>query len=131
MDWGSRYRTASQPAPGGLIAKDLVVTGTLDGMYEVTNPGTGWIPYYDGAIHIDPPGSRDIRIAIDPAVGVTYYAGLFFSMPCMVDVETDGTIVARQEGIGARSQDGRLWVSVGLARPGGGRAAAFVPATSR
>lgn len=60
---------------------------------------------------VDVPGSSDVHIEIDPAVGETPFGGLIFTMPCVAAVLADGTLVVDRAGISARDERQRTWDS--------------------
>ena len=63
---------------------------------------------------VDAPGSRDIRIVVNPKVGYTTFAGLRFQDAAVAAVRKDGLVVVNKEGIRARDSSGRLFVSAKL-----------------
>ncbi len=78
---------------------------------NLVEQGKGSIPMIGGELMIDLPGTTDVHVQIDPAVGKTTYAGLTFSKPCVVDILKDGTVITRQAGTLARDQNGKIWIS--------------------
>ena len=80
---------------------------------------TGTVPFLsspDGSseARIDQRGSRDVSLGIDPAVGVTHFAGLAFTSPCGVAILADGTLLADRTGIVAVDGTGARWASAAL-----------------
>ena len=129
-DWESRYKWKSKwQLPFG--AEGITVRGGKGGNSVThTLKGKGAIPVIGRDIVIDLPGSRDVRIEIDPEVRQTTYAGLTFTRPCVVDIQKDGTLVADREGVVATDSDGSDWKSQ-RSTPPAGEVVAFFPAPGR
>jgi hypothetical protein len=73
--------------------------------------GKGSIPSIGGDLVIDLPGTSDVHVEVDPSERKTTYAGLAFTVPCVVDILKDSTVVARQAGVSASDKDGSTWIS--------------------
>ena len=108
----SRYKWKSSndiPMP----ADSITVKQNRRGRLEIGQaPGsTGGIPFGGDEVVIDAPGSRDVRIQIDPAVKKTTYAGLVFTTPCVVGISEDTTVTVDQEGLAVKDTKGKQWTS--------------------
>ncbi len=78
---------------------------------NLVEQGKGSIPVIGKDLMIDLPGTKDVHVLIDPTVGKTTYAGLTFTVPCVIDILKDCTVLASEAGISATDQDGNSWIS--------------------
>lgn len=107
-----RYKWKSSsdiPVP----AEGITVRQNRRGSLEIGQaPGNAvGIPFGGDEVVIDAPGSRDVRIQIDPGVKKTTYAGLVFTTPCVAEILEDTTLVIDQEGLVAKDKAGKQWKS--------------------
>jgi hypothetical protein len=109
-DLSKRYKWKTDQG-FGIGAQKIVIRGTADGGATVSVPKEASVPAIGGQPLTDVPGSQDVRIEIDQAVKKTTYAGLIFSAPCVVDILSDGTLAAHQEGVIAKDKEGTSWTS--------------------
>lgn len=111
-DAESRYKWQSKsdiPVP----ADGITIMETKNGTLKIgaAEGGAGDIPFGGDDVVIDSPGSRDLRIEIDPKVKKTTYAGLVFTTPCVLEIFDDTTLIANQEGVIAKDKNGKQWKS--------------------
>lgn len=119
-DWPTRYRWKSKWSMPSVAASVCVrEIETPDGKRKIrvrlAKPGRGHIPAMGRRPVVDLPGSRDIRVEVDPAVKVTHFVGLAFTTPCILSIDKDGTVVADTAGIVAPDARGVLWRSRAVA----------------
>jgi len=115
-DVSARYKWKSEwdlpfAGQGYTVTETVGKDGSPGHSIRLTESGKGSIPAVGRDMVIDLPGTRDVRIEIDPAVKKTTYAGLTFTTPCVVDILKDCTLVAHQQGVMATDADGNKWAS--------------------
>ena len=103
--WKTKWEYSS--AADGITVKDTKVFP--DGKRQQSFSGS--IPIVMSQIVVDAPGSKNVKIEIDPTAGSTWYAGLIFETPCVLGILEDFTLVADREGIRARDREGNYWRS--------------------
>jgi hypothetical protein len=111
-DVASRYKWKNKggiPVPADGITVKEAKNGSLK--IGAAEGGAGKIPFGGDDIVIDAPGSRDVRIEIDPKVKKTTYAGLVFITPCILEILEDTTLAVNQEGVVAKDKQGKQWKS--------------------
>ena len=59
----------------------------------------------------DSPGSTNIHVVVDPAIGLTELAGLRFRSSCILNIWKDGIIQVNQAGVPAEGEDGTRYAS--------------------
>ena len=133
-DLESRYKWTQSSAPDGEAAHgitgiEVIKNGKRIARWRITEGGTGKLPFrgHGMPVAVDAPGSHDIRIEIDPEAKSTTYAGLVFTEPCVVEIRDDGTLLVDQEGLSAKDNDAKEWVSQKV-KLGDQDAIAFFPA---
>lgn len=94
----------------GVPAQGIILKGELQGG-ELGCRVKGAVPVVAGQFFFDFPGSKDIHIEIDEAVGQTTYAGLTFFVPCVLEIMSDGTLLADKADLVARDDGRQLWQS--------------------
>ncbi len=100
-------------ASEGIVVKEVVgKDGKNYTVPEGASPGgKGMIGAVGNKMLIDNPGSRDIHIELDANVKRTTYAGLVFTVPCVLEILKDGTVLADKEGIQVKDSRGKEWIS--------------------
>ncbi len=112
----ARYRWKSKSslpfAGDGYTVTEVVGRDGVRGYsVRLTEKGKGSIPSIGRDLLIDLPGSRNVRIEVDAAVGSTTYAGLTFKTACTLDILKDCTLLAQKEGVAAVDQRKQEWRS--------------------
>jgi hypothetical protein len=69
------------------------------------------VPIRGGRFVADPLGSQNIRIAIDPKIGSTEYAGLRFEDEVTVNIWESGVVEVDREEVEATDSDGTVFIS--------------------
>lgn len=108
------YRYLSEQAssaPSWAHSKGIGVKTLADGNLGIQVPEGATLPYLEGQTPADLPGSTDIRVDVDPAVGYTTFVGLKFTCDCTIDIWKDGTIEVGRPGIIAEDEGGQQYVS--------------------
>ena len=59
----------------------------------------------------DAPGSTNIHVKVNTAVGHTTLAGLRFSKACVINIRADGTVEVDSEGLEAETESGAKYIS--------------------
>ena len=95
----------------GVKSEGITVTEMMKNGERGLSLGNGQIGFHGQNSVINVPGCRDIRIRIDPKVGVTHYAGLAFKTPSTLDILEDFTLDAHEEGVIAQDKEGNYWIS--------------------
>jgi hypothetical protein len=110
---GGRYRWSGDQSSSVGGADGILVMEKPRGSLRIgaIKGGKGLIPFSGERAIIDQPGSRDVHIEIDKSVGRTHYAGLSFTVPCIVEILEDGTLLADQTGLAVRDAKGKPWLS--------------------
>lgn len=115
-DHAARYLWQGGPglpklAADGIVVREIMNKGRR--LREITPApgGKGNIPFSGDQMIIDMPGSKDIHLAIHPELGTTTYAGLTFSVECVLEILPDGTLAANRAGVTADDSSGRRWTS--------------------
>ena len=60
---------------------------------------------------VDLPGSKNIKIVIDPQAGATRYAGLVFRTPCEVEIRKDGILLVSDPTLSVTDENGKVWTA--------------------
>lgn len=132
-DASTRYQWRGPDAGTPVSAEGIVIQEIIENgkrFLSVTGApgGKGSIPFVGGRQPIDNPGSKDIRIQIDPQTKSTTYAGLTFGSACVVEILADGTVVTDKEGIQVSDVQNKRWVATRCSL-NGGDAVCFLPAS--
>ncbi len=103
--WETKWKSAY--AANGITVKDTKVLE--DGRREQGLSGS--VPIVRNQIVLDAPGSRNVTVEVDPAVKETWYAGLFFNEPCVLQILEDFTLLADKEGLRVRDKHNNHWIT--------------------
>lgn len=102
---------------GSDSAKDIRVQSTTDGGLKMTMLPTGNMPASmalgGGGLRYfpDAPGSTNVAVMIDSAVGHTEIVGLRFTRETTINVLNDGRVETDRAGIEASDGGGNRWIS--------------------
>ena len=109
IDMRYRWRTKwnSRSAANGITVTDTEVLA--DGKRRQSVEGS--IPIVNSQMVIDAPGSKNIKIAITPKAGSTWYAGLVFKEACVLGILENFTLIADKTGLSGKDRDGNFWRS--------------------
>jgi len=114
------YKFKNPDYPSALLgagSKDVEVTSTSDGGLKMTlKPGgnlASRMPVGGGSPRYfpDAPGSTNVAVTIDPAVGYTEIAGLRFAQVVTLNILMDGRVEADKGGVEASDTTGARWIS--------------------
>ena len=103
--WKTNY--GSSVVTDGLTVKDTKVSP--DGKRQQSFSGE--IPIFMNQYVVDAPGSKNVKIEIDPTVDSTWYAGLIFENSCVLEILDDFTLLVDRVGIRAKDGEGNYWRS--------------------
>ena len=96
---------------GYTVTETTGKNGTRGHSVRLTEQGKGSIPTLGRDLLIDLPGSRNVRVEVDAAVGSTTYAGLTFKAPCTLDILKDCTVLTHKGNVVAFDEHKQEWRS--------------------